>query len=411
MNKTDLKTIKLPDSPGVYFFVGQHKKILYIGKATSLKNRVASYFLPNLKENRSTLIEQMVNESVSVEFTETDSVLEALILETNLIRSHKPKYNTKSKDDKSYNHIVITKEEWPRVLVVRGKDLTEKFTSKEVDCYFGPFTSGSLLRDALKIVRRLFQYYDTPKSIGIEKSKVVRGQIDFNRQIGLYPELGQKTEYKRTIRHLKMFFSGKKMQIIKELEKTMHHSAKIEKFEDAQVVKRKIFALKHIEDIALIKHEREKFADVGSVRIEAYDVAHLAGNDMVGVMTVVVGQEARKEEYRKFKINSITKANDPGALRELLKRRFSHPEWNFPKLVVIDGNEVQKKVAEEVLLEYRLNIDVVAVTKNEQHKPERIIGLPSIVNIYKFEILLANHEAHRFAITYHRNLRSKRMKN
>src|SRR6056297_122894 len=136
MKKSDLSKKTLPDAPGVYYFLGARKEILYIGKATSLRNRVRSYFAGDIKEKRSELIEQMVEAAKTVEVTESDSVLEALILETNLIRTHKPRYNTRSKDDKSYNHLVITDEEWPRVLVVRGKDLTEKFHEHEIKYEF-----------------------------------------------------------------------------------------------------------------------------------------------------------------------------------------------------------------------------------------------------------------------------------
>jgi excinuclease ABC subunit C len=161
MTKSELAKLNLPDEPGVYFFLGTKKKILYIGKATSLKNRVRSYFTDDIIEKRSELIANLVQEAKTVEYTQTDSVLEALILEANLIRTHKPLYNTRSKDDKSYNHLVITDEEFPRVLVVRGKDLTEQFADNEIKYHFGPFTSGSLFREALKIVRKLFQFYDT----------------------------------------------------------------------------------------------------------------------------------------------------------------------------------------------------------------------------------------------------------
>lgn len=150
MKKELLKKLKLPDQPGVYFFLGPKKEILYLGKATSLRARVRSYFTDDIAEKRSELIEKMVLEAKTIEFTETDSVLEALILETNLIRTHKPRYNTIGKDDKSYNHLVITQEEWPRVLVVRGKDLTERFSRKEIMYEFGPFPSGMLLKKRLK---------------------------------------------------------------------------------------------------------------------------------------------------------------------------------------------------------------------------------------------------------------------
>lgn len=402
MTKKELSALSLPDTPGVYFFLGARKNVLYIGKATSLKSRIRSYFAKDIKEKRSLLIEQMVAEAATIEYTATDSVLEALILETNLIRSHKPKYNTRSKDDKSYNHLIITNEEWPRVLVVRGKDLTEQFLAKDIKYHFGPFPSGLLLREALRIIRKLFRFYDTKQPLGTERSRVVKGRIDFNRQIGLYPDGNDKVGYERTIRHLRLFFEGKKARIITELERDMAAFAKHERFEEAHLVKKQIFALKHIEDVALIRRDREEVNSAGTYRIEAYDIAHLHGKDMVGVMTVVEGEEPRPSEYRKFKIETLTDANDPAALREVLRRRFAHVEWPFPQLVVVDGNEIQKRTAELVLRECGLMIPVAAVTKNERHKAERLTGEKGIVEVYKNSILLANSEAHRFAITYHR---------
>lgn len=408
MEKETLLKKKLPDAPGVYFFMGPKKQILYIGKATSLKNRVRSYFASDIIEKRSPLIEQMVAEAKTIETTTTDSVLEALILETNLIRTHKPKYNTKSKDDKSYNHLVITNEAFPRVLVVRGKDLTEKYTESEILYHFGPFTSGSLFKEALKIVRKLFQFYDTPQAIGAKTSKFARGKIDFNRQIGLYPDTQSPELYRQTIKHITLFFQGKKDQIITELEKEMHAYAKAEAFETAGKVKRKIFALTHIQDIALIKAESKVYRDQKNIRIEAYDIAHLDGKDMVGVMTVFEGDEPQKSEYRKFKIKTLTDANDPAALREVLERRLGHSEWPLPQVIVVDGNTIQKSAAERLLVKHNLVIPVVAVVKDEHHKASRLLGVKSILEQHKLSILHANAEAHRFAITYYRTTSRKR---
>lgn len=407
MEAITLKQSKLPDNPGVYFFLGKNKKILYIGKATSLKNRVRSYFTNDIKEKRSELIEKMVYEAISVDFTETDSVLEALILETNLIRTHKPHFNTKSKDDKSYNHLVITNEEWPRVLVVRGRDLNQLFDEKEIKYEFGPFTSGSLFREALKIVRKLFQYYDTKAPVGTEKTKMARGKIDFNRQIGLYPEICHKESYLRTIRHLKMFFEGKKSAIIKEMEKDMMRLAKAEQFEEAGIIKRKIFALNHIQDIALIKDDYKNFSISSDSRVEAYDVAHMSGQDMVGVMVVVQNGEAIKSEYRKFKIKSLKQANDPAALKEMLERRLKHTNWPLPALIVVDGNIIQINAAKRVLQAHNLSIKVVSVVKDERHKASKIMADDETIEKHKFDILLSNAEAHRFAIGYYRNLARK----
>jgi len=408
MQKSDLQKKKLPDAPGVYFFLGTKKKILYIGKATSLRSRVRSYFVNDIKEKRSELIEKMVAEAKTVEWTETDSVLEALILETNLIRTHKPLYNSRSKDDKSYNHLVITDEEFPRVLVVRGKDLTEKFAEGDIKYHFGPFTSGSLFREALKIVRKLFKFYDTKTPVGKETSRLDKGKIDFNRQIGLYPDVQSKAEYARTLRHIKLFFQGKKHQIIKELEKDMMQLAKEEKFEAAQVIKNRIFALQHIQDIALIKADSKIYRDDKRIRIEAYDIAHMGGKDMVGVMTVLESNEPAKSEYRKFKIISLDDANDPAALKEVLQRRLKHPEWPLPQLIVVDGSTAQKNAIELTLRQHGMLIPVVGVVKDDKHKPIRLIGQKKIIDDHKQAILLANAESHRFAIAYHRDKKRKR---
>lgn len=408
MIKSDLKKNKLPDKPGVYFFLGPKKRILYIGKATSLRNRVQSYFASDITEKRSEIIRKMVEETKTIECTETDSVLEALILETNLIRTHKPLYNTRSKDDKSYNHLVITNEEFPRVLVVRGKDLTEKFLEHEVKYHFGPFPSSQLFRDALKIVRKIFRFYDTKVPVGQEKSKMEKGKIDFNRQIGLYPEQYSKYEYNKTIRHLRLFFEGKKHQLINELEKEMILLAKAEKFEEANLIKKRIFALNHIEDVALIKDESRMYRDEKRVRIEAYDIAHLQGSDMVGVMTVVESGEPIKSEYRKFKIQNFEKANDPGALKEILLRRLKHSEWPLAQIVVVDGGVAQKNAAEFILRRQGIVIPVVAVVKDDRHKPVRLIGQKHLLERHQHAILLANAESHRFAISYHRNRRSNK---
>lgn len=408
MTKDDLRKVTLPDTPGVYFFLGAHKQILYIGKATSLRSRVRSYFARDVKEKRSHIIEKMVIEAQAVEWTETESVLEALILETNLIRSHKPLYNTKSKDDKSYNHLIITNEIWPRVLVVRERDLTAQLLKREIKYEFGPYPSAVLLRDALKIVRKLFRYYDTVKPIGAERTKMARGKIDFNRQIGLYPELGDHAGYMRTIRHLKLFFEGKKQKIITELEDDMYKAAKREAFEEANRLKKQIFALKHIEDVSLIKADRLLEERGIATRVEAYDIAHLDGKDMVGVLVVVQNGESKKNEYRKFKIRTLKDANDPAALKEVIGRRLAHTEWPLPGMIVVDGNEVQMAAARSVLHEHNLTIPVVAVVKDEHHKARAVLAPQALLTTYKFDILLANAEAHRFAIQYFRTTARKR---
>ena len=402
MNSQDFKKINLPDTPGVYLFK-KNKSILYIGKATSLKDRVRSYFSSDLIVTRGPLIVDMVFQADNVDFIKTDSVLEALILESSLIKKHQPRYNTKEKDDRSYNYVVITKEDFPRILVERGRTLDQvgetKFIIKEK---FGPFTNGTQLKEAVKIIRKIFPFRD----------KCLMGQKKpcFNYQIGLCPGtcIGaiSKKEYGKIIKNIKLFFEAKKTSIIKNLEKDMKIFAKNHEFEKADKIKKTIFALNHIQDVALIKGDSSRQDLAKIFRIEAYDIAHISGTNTVGVMTVVENGIVNKNEYRKFKINESVQ-NDVAGLAEILRRRFNHPEWNFPDIIVVDGSTAQKNMAEKIIKEFKIDSIIVAVTKDERHRPKMIQGREDIVHKYESEILLANSEAHRFAIKYHRESRGK----
>ena len=408
MHRADITKKNIPEAPGVYFFLGARREILYIGRATTLSQRIKSYFDTNIREKRSPLIEKMVFEAKEIEWTITDSVLEAMLLEVNLIRTHKPRYNTISKDDKSYNHVVITSGEFPQVLVVRSKDLTEADAAEQYQSVFGPFPNGTLFREALKLLRKLFQYYDVSIQHESQKNKMLKGKIDFNRQIGLYPSECTKQEYARTIRHIRLFFEGKKAKIINALTREMNTAARRQEFEQAQILKKKIFALKHIQDVALITDESREYRDEKSIRIEAYDVAHLDGEDMVGVMVVFFGARPQKDAYRKFTITGCTGADDTRALKEILERRFAHDEWMQPDVVVVDGSTAQKNAALQILKRLKKSIPVLGVVKDEKHNPKRIIGSRSLIEKHKDAILHANAEAHRFAITFHRARRGKR---
>lgn len=398
MQKKDLHKYEVPDKPGVYTFL-EKNKILYIGKATSLRDRTRSYFNDDLIVSRGPRLVDMVTKADELKWEETDSVLEALILESLQIKKNQPFYNVKEKDDKSYLYVVVTNEMWPRILPVRGKDLGTTFSMDIVKRKYGPFTSGPSLRKALEIIRKIFPFYDT-KSPVLRESKHQGAHLEFNRQIGRYPRDISHTEYLRNIKHVELFLSAKKKQIIPELEREMKRAAKEERFEDAERHKRQIFSLTHIQDVSLIKDDLRR---IHGVRVEGYDVAHTSGQDTVGVMTVVVDGEIEKSQYRKFIIKEHGN-NDVGSLSELLERRFSHPEWEYPKVIVVDGGVAQKNTALKVLDKLGLQIAVVAVTKDEHHRAKRILGLPG-VSIPEGDIILANAEAHRYSLSFHRSRR------
>jgi excinuclease ABC subunit C len=412
MTLEQFKKKKLPEGPGVYFFLGKRKQILYIGKATSLISRVRSYFAPDLIEGRGQRIVNMVEEASALEWRETDSVLEALILEANLIKTHKPRYNILEKDDKSFNYVVITKEAFPRVLLVRGKDLPHEWPAKTRLKAFGPFPHGSQLIEALKLIRRIFPYRDS-SCIPCGEQGNVSCKPCFNAQIGLCPGpcagWVTKEEYRRSIRHLSLFFEGKKKALRKELEREMKAYAKEEKFEEAGERRKQLFALDHINDVALIKEEYKTPQGLSPFRVEAYDVAHLMGGAMVGVMTVVENGAKQPAQYRKFNIKTVNGANDPAALAEVLSRRLGHDEWPMPRLIVVDGSTAQMNAAEKVLNGAGVRIPIVGVVKDEKHRPKHIKGDRMIITSREKDILLANMEAHRYAIAFHRQKKRREL--
>lgn len=400
MEKAALTKKKLPDTPGVYFFLGPRKKILYIGKATSLRSRVRSYFDADIATKRSPLIAQMVAEARSIDFRKTDSVLEALILEANLITHWKPAYNTDGKDDKSFNYVVITNEEIPRVLMVRAHELYQTYEESELRRVFGPFPHAAQLKEALHLVRKIFPFFDTRKPVLAKMTPHEAGKIRFNQQIGVYPSMLSRDEYARSIRHIILLFEGKKPLLVRELKQEMKRAASEQRFEDAERAKRQMFALTHLRDIALIKEDMA--AGPGDFRIEAYDIAHLGGKAMTGVMVVVEDGVAKKSDYRKFKIRTVAASNDTKALKEVLERRLGHSEWPLPNLIVVDGGQAQINAAESVLATFGYMIPVASVVKDDKHRARDIMGDQLHRKLREKEILLANAEAHRFAIAYHR---------
>ncbi len=423
MTREELNAINLPDEPGVYLFRGPKKEILYVGKATSLRDRVRSYFGKDLADTRSPAIVQMVQSAKTLTYEQTGSVLEALIVEANLIKQHQPPFNIMSKDNKSFNYLVITKEDFPRVLPVRGRELFQNWDDKDIKKLFGPFPEGGSLKEAMKIVRKIFPYRDSkcipcPDQQQLVKAGALRARKApaftackpcFNRQIGLCPGVctGEinKEEYAQRIKHISDLFSGNFHGLKRDLAREMKKAAAEERFEDAQQLRRQVEALEHVRDVSLIKSERA-ISSGGGARIEAYDTAHTSGTETVAVMTVVNSGEAIKDAYRKFKIQTATN-DDVAALKEVLIRRLKHQEWPLPRVFVIDGGAGQMNAAKRVIREAGIEIPIVGVVKDERHRPQRLIGDNKAIQAFEKDILLANSEAHRFAIEWHRRRRTR----
>jgi excinuclease ABC subunit C len=405
--------LNLPDVPGVYLFK-KGRTVLYVGKATSLRDRVRSYFDNDLIATRGPRVVDMVTKSDRLVVETTPTVLEALVREAALIRQFRPYANVEGKDDKTFLYAVITDEEIPRVLVVRGKDIDFKgkmfLEGQKFSNIFGPFPSGYQLREGLRLIRRIFPFFDTPRPVA-DPSKHQRAKVEFNTQIGHYPRRFDKTAYRKTIRKVCLFLSGRGKELRTALTREMKAAAKDERFEDAAELRRELFALDHIQDVSLIKDENLERArgSAFGARIEAYDTAHLSGTNAVGVMTVVTDGVLLKKEYRTFLIRGIKKNDDIASLREMLLRRFNHPEWDFPKAIVVDGGKTHKKAAESVLQELGITIPVMAVVKDERHRPREVIGALR-AGVHESDAVLANSEAHRFSLARHRRKRSSSLR-
>ena len=388
-------------TPGVYLMKDVKGRILYVGKAGNLKRRVSSYFL----RPHDYRIQKLASQIKKIDYEKTDTSIEALILESQLIKKYQPPYNVREKDDTSFLYVEITREQFPRVLLVRGK-------SKAGGIRFGPFTSASNIRAALRILRKIFPY--STHGEGTRKQGLGARRPCFDYQIGLCPgtcvgAIGRK-DYFKNIRNLKLLFEGRKVKILKNLKSEMTAASKNLEFEKAEKFKRQLFALQHIRDIALITEEGlgTKERELG-IRIEGYDVSNISGTSAVGSMVVFRDDKPDKNEYRRFRIQSLREPNDVGMLKEMLRRRFRHTagdSWPLPHLILIDGGKGQVNAAKMVLLGKGLKIPVIGIAKGPTRKKNEFIGaLPKGI---KAETLVAvRNEAHRFTISYYRKLHRK----
>jgi len=382
---------KLPDTPGVYIFKGEKGEVLYVGKAANIKRRARSYFSPKA----SGKAEIIAKETKEIETKSTETVIEALIEEAKLIKKFVPKYNVKEKDDRSFLYLVITNDEYPRVLLKRGKELEEE----GVRSVFGPFVFSSEIKEAMKVVRKIFPY-STHK-----KEEVGKGRECFYYQIGLCPGtcagVVEEEEYLEEIKNIELFFKGKRKKVLEQLRKEMEEKSKKEEFERAAELKRKIDLLSHIRDIAVMGREREE----RGLRVEGYDISAISGRLAAGAMVVFEGENPKKEDYRKFKIRRVEESGDTEMIKEVLERRVKR-DWKLPHLILVDGGEGQVRTVKEVLDKEGISVPVIGIAKGRDRKKERVVGrIP--FGIKKETLLKVQSEAHRFAITYHKKLRKE----
>jgi excinuclease ABC subunit C len=430
------KLKSLPSSPGVYIFKDKSGRILYVGKAGSLKDRVNSYF--QNKAGYARPIELFISEVKDLEIRKTDTVLEAYILEQELIKKLQPKYNVDGKDDRSFCYVLVTKEDYPRILIARKTDIVQipndkfKISNKipisndkifkriSYTRTYGPYTSKHQIETALKILRKIFPYHN-------KSQKTEKGCLDY--QIGLcpgpYDGAISKADYRKNIHGIQMILEGKKKSLVNKMKKEMEEYSEKHEFEKAAEVRNKIFALQHIQDVALISSRddnfkfkisnfksssNDKISNFKKFRIEGYDISNISGKYAVGSMVVFDNSEdyvkPNKSQYRKFKIKTIGGANDVGAMEEILARRFGN-NWPKPNLIILDGGKGHLNMARKILRNFHLEIPLIAVAKGPKRKKLDIYSFGTIPEIPKETVEQVRDESHRFAIKYHRKVRRK----
>ncbi len=443
---------KIPPVTGVYCF--KNKKILYIGKAVNIQKRVKNHFQqPGFKESI------FLDKTKRVGFIKTDSEIEALILEAKLIKKQQPKYNVMWRDDKNYFFVARTQEDFPQVFITHQKKLEIGNWKLEID-FVGPFVDGTALKQTLKTLRKVFSYRscrNLPKpSTG---AKLSAGLVPHRNKVSgagkpclwyqldrcpapclLKSDLGEqipsakrkmKKESQNNAKNIFKILRGEKNKVLKELEKEMEKSSKVQEFEKASKIRDKIFSLKRIishskileeklitEEWEKTERELQKIVKTGKKlsRIEAYDVSNIQGQEATGSMVTFINGRPEKNQYRRFKISgkftpyqtkgSGAGPNDVAMLKEVIKRRFAHREWPYPDLILVDGGISQLNIAKSVIK--NKNIPVIAIAKKENKlfvKGERQFFLKNLSREIFNLILQLRDEAHRFALSYHKKLR------
>lgn len=439
------KVESLPQTPGSYIFKDAGGKVIYVGKAKNLKSRVKSYFSVSVPSDFKTA--ELVSKINDLEFIKVGSEFEALILEAELIKKYRPKYNIVLKDDKSRIYIVIRddvisisgkKYKLPKVITARKPDL------KDSDIVFGPYPNNVVVRKILTTSRKIFPFRDCNYTKFAKYRKI--GSPCLYGHMGICPspclasEPSDLSSYKKNISGLKKILSGNATGLIKNIKKKMQTYSENEKFEEAAVYRdlldkfyfvQKTFreAEEYINNPYLIddinKKSLEEIKDFLPFlknlprRIECYDISNISGKEAVGSMVVSINGSIDKSEYKRFKIKVKKTPDDFGMMYEVLHRRLKRElpgsdvkSWGHPDLIVVDGGKPQVSSASDVLKDLGIFVPVVGIAKKfetlvykegedfyEKRFPNDSLGMKLIIRL--------RDESHRFAQSYHHLLRKK----
>jgi len=427
------KAATLPATPGVYLFKDARDVVLYVGKANSLRSRVASYFQPaaDLLASRGPEIDRMIRELVvNVDILECDSEVDALLHESRLIKDIQPRFNERQKDDKSFPYIQITTgEQFPRVAITR-QPLTEGVK------LFGPFTSPQELRAALPLMQRVFKFRTCKLEIEAkdESRRFFRPCILHNIKQCTAPcgDKVSQSDYAEQISDLITFLNSKGSQLRRRLTHQMKEASKGLQFERAAALRDELQALEglqkrglvgeHIQPEVFYVDPAEGLARLGEIldlpsaprTIEGVDIAHLAGEELCGATVCFIDGKPLKSAYRRYKIKTVELGDDFASIREVVWRRYKHAGMNeglFPDVILIDGGKGQLSAALSAFegLEFRPPV-LIALAKRDEEL--YVLGRDRPVRLPRRDAALrllqsVRDEAHRFAQQYHYILRHK----
>lgn len=420
MERIAQKLRTLPKTPGVYFFRNARGSVMYVGKAVILRNRVRQYFTKRSDEHPK--IAALRDEIADITWIECASEVDALIEEARYIKKHRPKYNVILRDDKNYFFVCITAEkEYPRIFITHQPDNQKS----GIACahVIGPFTDGTALKETLKMLRNIYPYCTS------RPAKRPCFHYHLGRCTGAcaYPMVRPQT--KKNIRAIANILNGKRQTLLKKMERDMKEAAKCEHFTKAEEIKRRIDRLKTIfahttviarfSEIRMPRAENweetrkalELFLHITYpiTRVECYDISNISGKYAVGSMAVFENGMPNKQEYRKFRIRySGSEPNDPKMIAEVLSRRIRHTEWKTPDLIVVDGGATQLTAAHAVLPRSQTIISLakqreeIYTLRSPLPIPAQTLGDTTLLFLQSIR-----DEAHRFAVSYHRKVRSK----
>jgi len=430
------KVKQLPPKSGVYLFKNQQDEIIYIGKANSLRSRVSSYF--NKSYFHSPKVNQMIEKIYDIEYILTASEMEALLLESNLVKANKPYFNTQLKDDKSYPYIKISKQTpFSAINLVRRN----RISTDKKNRYYGPFVDVEITRKAVKKLREIFKL----RNCTDRKFKQGKACLDF--QIGLCSApCAQKIahdDYQKSVQECCLLLSGQHSILLRKLKEEMKIASQLMFFEKAAKIRDTITMIEKVisqEKISRayrkklnsylkekINHEfmNQALLDLknhlclGKIpfHIEAFDISNIHGHLSVGSMVVFVDGIPDKRKYRHFRIKEVEGINDFAMMKEIVYRRFRDIKLNnekLPDLLLLDGGKGQLSSVVKTIDELGIKIELASLAKKEEEifQPgnKEPILLPRESEAF-FLIQRIRDEAHRFAITYHKRLRSKQIKN